>query len=70
MGHPTLKYIDNKTLKELLIHLKSIGPSGVDGLPLAAGINVGGHYFPFFLVGGTVIQNPRRGRCRVFKFPN
>ena len=25
-----------------------IGPSGVRALPLAAGINVGGHYFKYF----------------------
>ena len=36
-----------------------IGPSGVHALPLAAGINVGGHYFAYcgydFLgVGGDV----------------
>ena len=59
-----------------------IGPSGVRALPLAAGINEGGHYFAYFstllvffsflvlvLVGvTTVIQNHRRGCRRVPKF--
>ena len=27
---------------------QKIGPSGVRALPLAAGINVGGHYFTYF----------------------
>ena len=26
-----------------------IGPSGVCALPLAAGVNVGGHYFRYFI---------------------
>ena len=48
-------------------------------LPLAAGINEGGHYFRYFsfslfsflvlvLVVGTVVQNPRRGCRRVSNF--
>ena len=42
------------------------GPSGVRALPLVAGRNEGGNYFRYFstcfllLLGGTVIQNPRR----------
>jgi hypothetical protein len=32
------------------VRLKTVGPSGVRALPLAAGINVGGHYkWNFFL---------------------
>ena len=31
-----------------LFMLHEIGPSGVRALPLAAGINVGGHYFRYF----------------------
>ena len=47
-----------------------VGPVGVRALPLAAGRNKGGHYFRYFsslllLLGGTVIQNPRRGCRRV-----
>ena len=30
------------------LNWKIIGPSGVRALPLAAGINVGGHYFRYF----------------------
>ena len=30
-----------------------IGPSGVRALPLAAGINVGGHYFRYFGPSGV-----------------
>jgi hypothetical protein len=48
-----------------------IGPSGVRALPLAAGINEGGHYFRYFgpsaLLLTTAIQNHRRGYCRVSK---
>ena len=47
-----------------------IGPSGVRALPLAAGINVGGHYkWHFFLLSlllllsGLIANSPRRG-CR------
>ena len=42
-----------------------IGPSGVRALPLAAGINVGGHYFRYFssylvvVVVTTVIKTPQ-----------
>ena len=42
----------------------TFGPSGVSALPLAAGINEGGHYFRYFplvLVVTAVVQNPRRG---------
>ena len=50
----------------------TVGPSGVRALPLAPGRNEGGHYFRYFflllLVGGTVIQNPRRGCRRVSNF--
>ena len=51
------------------------GPSRVRALPLAAGINKGGHYLRYFSscccscsCFNTVVQNPRRG-CRIgFKF--
>jgi hypothetical protein len=38
------------------------GPSGVCALPLAAGINEGGHYFRYFYFLGvtTAIQNHKR----------
>ena len=36
----------NKNKNQL--NLAYIGPSGVRALPLAAGINVGGHYFRYF----------------------
>ena len=42
----------------------TIGPSGLRVLPLAAGINEGGHYFRFFFLFfllTTAIQNHRRG---------
>ena len=29
-------------------HIGNFGPSGVHALPLAAGINIGGHYFRYF----------------------
>ena len=42
--------------------MEKIGPSGVRALPLAAGINVGGHYFWYinlFLVSlATVVKIP------------
>jgi hypothetical protein len=41
-----------------------IGPSGVRALPLAAGINEGGHYFRYFsvlLLLAPAIQNHRKG---------
>ena len=51
------------------------GPSGVRALPLAAGINVGGHYFRYFfllllvvVVVTTTIQNHRRGYRKVSNF--
>jgi hypothetical protein len=51
------------------------GPSGVRALPLAAGINVGGHYkwhfflfFFFFLSSGLIANSPRRDCRRVLKF--
>ena len=31
-------------------HKTNIGPSGVRALPLAAGINKGGHYFRYFFL--------------------
>jgi hypothetical protein len=44
-----------------------IGPSGVRALPLAAGINEGGHYFRYlFPLVTAVVQNPRSG-CRIFR---
>ena len=40
----------------------SFGPSGVRALPLAAGINVGGHYFRYFGPSGAVqtVSDSRR----------
>ena len=36
-----------------------IGPSGVRALPLAAGINEGGHYFRYiFPLGTAIIKTP------------
>ena len=51
---------------------KDLGPSGVRALPLAAGINVGGHYkWHFFLLlslsSGLIANSPRRGCRRVPK---
>ena len=45
--------------------VNNIGPSRVRALPLAAGINEGGHYFRYFsssylVVVNTAIQNHRR----------
>ena len=58
-----------------MVKILVIGPSGVRALPLAAGINEGGHYFRYFflflllvLLLTTAIQNHRRGCRRVFKF--
>ena len=53
--------------------LIKIGPSGVHALPLAAGINVGGHstwhYFSFSLLSSKVLtQNPRKVCRRVSNF--
>jgi hypothetical protein len=53
-----------------------VGPSGVRALPLAAGINVGGHYkghfFLLFLSLSLslqlIAQSPRRDCRRVSKF--
>jgi hypothetical protein len=47
----------------LLLHFLQIGPSGVRALPLANGINVGGHYkWPFFpllsLLPGSLLNLP------------
>ena len=55
---------------------RDFGPSGVRALPLAAGINVGGHYkwhfFSFFLSlslsSGLIANSPRRDCRRVLKF--
>ena len=55
---------------------EKIGPSGVRALPLAAGINEGGHYFRYFfffllfflVVLTTAIQKHRRGCHRVSHF--
>jgi hypothetical protein len=49
-----------------------IGPSEVRALPVAAVINVGGHY-NFFLslspsLSGLIANPPRRGWCRVLQF--
>ena len=50
-----------------------VGPGGLRALPLAAGINEGGHYFRYFsflvlVVLTTAIQNHRRGCRRVSNF--
>ena len=37
-----------ESLKAPVTIVTSIGPSGVRALPLAAGINEGGHYFRYF----------------------
>ena len=55
------------------IFYPKIGPSGVRALPLAAGINVGGHYKGhFFLLSPLSLQlianSPRRSYRRVLKF--
>jgi hypothetical protein len=53
---------------------EKIGPSGVRALPLAAGINVGGHYKGHFLLSPLssffrlIANSPRRGYCRVSNF--
>jgi hypothetical protein len=53
-----------------------IGPSGVRALPLAAGINVGGHYKRHFLSSLSplsfwlIANSPRRGCRRVLTPPN
>ena len=39
-------FLDTMALKHFL-STKDFGPSGVRALPLAAGINVGGHYFRY-----------------------
>ena len=58
LGHPVAK---------LYICVERVGPSGVRALPLAAGINVGGHYkWHFFLflslfLSGLIANSPRRG---------
>ena len=36
----------------------NFGPSGVRALPLAAGINEGGHYFRYFFLFLVVVGNP------------
>ena len=40
----------------------NLGPSGVRALPLAAGINEGGHYFRYFGPSGAVqtVSDSRR----------
>ena len=47
VGQEATTLIDPKTKKVVCTpeEIKRIGPSGVRPLPLAAGINVGGHYF-------------------------
>ena len=51
---------------------RTIGPSGVRALPVAAGRNEDGYYFryiiPLVVVGGTVIQNTRKGWGAIFSF--
>ena len=42
----------------VLIMTNTIGPSGVGSLPLAAGINEGGHYFRYFFPLLVVILPP------------
>ena len=37
---------------------RNIGPSGVRALPLASGINVGGHYFRYFPFLTAVVKIP------------
>ena len=48
----------------------SIGPSGVRALPLAAGINEGGHYFRYFSTSSCYhrYSKPQKGLSWGFKF--
>ena len=38
--------------------VQQIGPSGVRALPLAAGINEGGHYFRYFFFFSSLLLSP------------
>jgi hypothetical protein len=57
-----------------MTHTPKIGPSGVRALPLAAGINVGGHYKWHFCLFFSlslfrlIANSPRRGCRRVLQF--
>ena len=60
---------------DALQSMHCIGPSGVRALPLAAGINVGGHYkWHFFLflsllsLSGLIANSPIKDCRRVLKF--
>ena len=70
-----LIYNDVTAIKVILfILVVLIGQSGVRALPLAAGINVSGHYkWHFFLLlslssSGLIANSPRRGCRRVLQF--
>ena len=45
--HEKAKYESSHLTLEIIFICK-IGPSGLRALPLAAGINIGGHYFKYF----------------------
>ena len=60
-------------MREASFSIFKIGPRGVRALPLAASINVGGHYKWLFLslsffLSGLIANSPRRGCRRVLKF--
>ena len=42
---------NTKTTYHVVCNNATIGPSGVRALPLAAGINEGGHYFHYIFAG-------------------
>ena len=70
VGHWSTLNLEANTVTKIRSYF---GPSGVRALPLAAGINEGGHYFSYFStsflgVGTAVIQNHRRGCRRVSNF--
>jgi hypothetical protein len=53
-----------------LICLQKIGPSVVRALPLAAGINEGGHYFAYILVRAKCVRQRSALRCHYFAYFN
>ena len=46
---PRVNTVSNGITIATILHLFNIGPRGVRALPLAAGINVGGHYFAYII---------------------
>ena len=63
LTHPDLKYCQNPSkdhlfedvLLTLFFNCLNFGPSGVLALPLAAGINIGGHYFWYYSTLDVVV---------------